>query len=433
MFLYGILFSALCILILALEPLEVQFEWDYAYLQAPRGMTYVIHSSKLGHIKFWNGSIYLAIPRVKGGVPVTLAVAQASPMDESPLLKPYPNWKSQNATGSCSSFQSVMSIEIDPMGRMWVLDSGTYVLLPFNTTKKIVCPPRLVILDLKCRGKVLLNYTFPPSVARPGSALLSDIVLDHEGGGFAYISNLDIHDDNDKDIIVFSLRKVASWKVKQNDRIDRLALAPARGEGNRLLYYTTLNSQKIFTLPTHVLKDQIRQEANELSETPRQWHGMAISSNGTMYLTESDTNSVYSWKLSSPSFDATELKTEWTVDSSTRFYSSPVFDGKGNLLLVCYTDWNVRVIRLSSEIKMQNYQYCENGSMPELPSITFGALKNGTVSTLFTIAAGGASANGTVPKLSFNTTDMVRNGTPLKLRFINDYFLLFCLLFLVVR
>lgn len=162
-------------------------------------------------IKFWDERMYVMMPRWKSGVPVTLGVTSASPRNSltAPNLEAFPNWSMQKL-GDCSAFQSVHSVEIDPKGRMWVLDTGRS--LPVGDTKP-GCPARLVILDLENNGNTLRTYNFPDHVADRGITYLNDIVLDHADGVMAYISD---NGHNDPGIIVYSLRDNKSWKIRHN-------------------------------------------------------------------------------------------------------------------------------------------------------------------------------------------------------------------------
>lgn len=226
-----ILLTALSSVVLCYQPFQVIFEWNslefdwqskdeqkYAILRGD----YIPANNFPSTVKFWKGKMYVTIPRWKEGVPITLGVASATPSVApmmpsdapttsaknmtAPKLAAFPNWNKQKL-GDCTAFQLVHSIEIDPKGRMWVLDTGRTLSL---REPRIDCPPRLVILDLENDGEVLRTYEFPDEVARRGNTYLNDIVLDHEDGGMAYITD----NGDDPGIIVYSLAKNTSWKVR---------------------------------------------------------------------------------------------------------------------------------------------------------------------------------------------------------------------------
>lgn len=215
-----ILLAFLATIALCHEPFQVIFEWKFIDFQWPsdeeqqyavtRG-DYIPANNFITTVKFWKDKMYLTLPRWKDGVPVTLGIASAKPINSmtAPKLEAYPSWAMQKL-GNCAAFQLVHSIEIDPKGRMWVLDTGRPTSL---RESKADCSPRLVILDLEDNGRILRSYEFPEHVARRTNAYLNDIVLDHEDGGMAYITDTGTTDPG---IIVYSLKDNNSWKVRHD-------------------------------------------------------------------------------------------------------------------------------------------------------------------------------------------------------------------------
>ena len=127
-----ILFALVAVSLAVHEEFEVQFEWKYVnytwpseqeYEQAKLDKSYIEENNAIAGIKIWNDRMFITMPRWKTGVPVTLASTSSKPVNPAPLLEPYPNWEMQKL-GDCKAFQFVQSMEIDPKGRMWVLDAG---------------------------------------------------------------------------------------------------------------------------------------------------------------------------------------------------------------------------------------------------------------------------------------------------------------------
>lgn len=215
-----LLLALMAALVLCHEPFQVAFEWKTIDVHWPSDEKrhhavvhgdYIAANNFLATVKFWKDKMYLTVPRWKDGVPVTLGVTSATPVNgvTAPKLEPFPSWEMQKL-GDCSAFQLVHSMEIDPKGRMWVLDTGR----PTTVREfKAGCPPRLVILDLEDNAEILRTYEFPDNVARHGIAYLNDIVLDHEDGGMAYITD---SSHEDPGIIVYSLKNNTSWKVRHD-------------------------------------------------------------------------------------------------------------------------------------------------------------------------------------------------------------------------
>lgn len=218
-----LLLTFLAVVVLCQVQFQAIFEWesidfhwqsDEERKHALLRREYIPANNFLTTVKFWKDKMYLTLPRWKDGVPVTLGVTSAKPVNRNtaPLLEAFPSWDMQKL-GDCSAFQLVHSVEIDPKGRMWVLDTGRATSL--SQEHKSGCPARLVILDLEDNGKILRSYEFPDHVARRGSSgtYLNDIVLDHENGGMAYITD-NGHDD--PGIIVYSLKNNTSWKIRHD-------------------------------------------------------------------------------------------------------------------------------------------------------------------------------------------------------------------------
>lgn len=407
------------------EPFIVQFQWRYinyswpdeeTYIKAKQEDAYIEKHNPLAGIKLYKDKMYLTIPRWRSGVPVTLAVTSSTPVDgqTAPRLDPFPNWEMQKV-GDCKAFQFVQSMEIDPKGRMWVLDSGRTDTLTLEA--KAYCPPRLVILDLENQGQILRSYTFPPDVAKPDSAYLNDIVLDHEDGGVAYISDTDIENPG---IIVFSLQNRTSWKVTHDSMrpksdavslrvsgtlvtkpvaVDGIALSPASTEGNRVLYYTPLSSFSLFSIPTWVLKNpnseliplsnfHMSQEHNithfikNLGMKPSQSDGMMMSASGVLYFGLLGDDAVSMWDTRHPSFTTGQR----IISRDHHLMQWPdtfAFDEKGQLWLITNrlqtfltntVDVKVPNYRaIMSRTYQKSYQFYENGSYPDLPDIPAGA------------------------------------------------------------
>ncbi|XP_076656180.1 dopaminechrome tautomerase [Halictus rubicundus] len=389
------------------EPFQVIFQWNTIDVVWPNEEErqyavahdeYIPANNFIAGIKFWKGKMYLTIPRWKDGVPVTLGVTSATPVNKmtAPPLEAFPSWEMQKI-GDCSAFQFVQSMEIDPMGRMWVIDSGR--MSPLSVETKTTCPARLVILDLEKNGEILKTYEFPQHVARAGKAYLNDIVVDHEDGGMAYISD---SDRDDPGIIVYSLQNNTSWKVRHDSMkakpeavrfmiaktlinmpmpVDGIALSPASSQ-DRQLYYSPLSSFHLYSMPTSVLKNNmtnIDEYVKELGRKNSQSDGMIMSNTGVLYfgLLADDAVAMWDTKMSnsfttgqrviSRDHERMQWPDTFAFDDSGSFYC--VTNSLQNILnnRVNITAPNYRVVR--SKTGLKSYQYLEDGNMPEQPEI----------------------------------------------------------------
>ncbi|XP_033215092.1 protein yellow-like [Belonocnema kinseyi] len=429
-----VIFATLLAIGCSHDSFRVTFQWKYINVTWPsveakekalKRFEYIPANNGITGIKIWKGQMYLAIPRFKTGVPVTLAVTPAVPETievysnsgpikfniTEPKLRPFPNWEMQEI-GDCGAFQFVQSMEIDPLGRMWVLDTGRVHTMTLNPEAN--CPPRLVILDLENDGAVLRSIVFPPEVASRETVFLNDIVLDHEDGGYAYITDTS---EQDPGIIVYSLRNNTSWKVRHQSmraqeeathfmvgkihvnrpiHVDGIALSPASVR-ERIVYYTPLSSFYLYAIPAAVLRNrtiEVNNFVRELGRKSSQTDGIAMSSNGILYYGLLADDAVAYWNTShrgnsgyqSPSFATGQrifsrdhLLMQWpdTFAFDEEGYLWCVTNKLQNLIANRYniSDDNFRVIK--SNARARNYQYYEDGSAPVLPTITAGADKVG--------------------------------------------------------
>ncbi|XP_033186547.2 dopaminechrome tautomerase [Bombus vancouverensis nearcticus] len=387
------------------EPFQVVFQWNTIDViwpseekqnYATEHGDYIPANNFIAGIKFWKGKMYLTVPRWKSGVPVTLGVTSATVVNgnTAPKLEAFPNWDMQEV-GDCNAFQLVQSMEIDPKGRMWVLDSGK--MSPLSVEVKITCPPRLVILDLENNGEILRIYEFPPQVARHGTAHLNDIVLDHEDGGMAYITDSDREDPG---IIVYSLSNNTSWKVRHDSMkakpeavrfmvsknlinmpisVDGIALSPASVE-DRQVYYSPLSSFHLYSIPTSVLKSNLSnvdEHVKELGKKISQTDGMMMSAKGALYFGLLADDAVAMWdtkqsfttgqRVISRDHERMQWPDTFAFDENGNFYC--VTNSLQNILTnrVNTSVPNYRVVRAKTAVK--SYQYLEDGTAPEQPEI----------------------------------------------------------------
>lgn len=403
------LLAFLITVVLCHEPFQVIFEWKTIDFQWPsdedrqyavmRG-EYIPANNFITTVKFWKDKMYLTLPRWKDGVPVTLGVTSAKPNgNTAPKLEPFPNWDMQKLS-DCTAFQLVHSIEIDPKGRMWILDTGRPTSL---RESKADCSPRLVILDLEDNNKILRTYQFPEHVTRRKDAYLNDIVLDHEDGGMAYITDTSTTDPG---IIVYSLRDNNSWKVRHESmkakseavgfmvakthvinpvHVDGIALSPASSR-DRQVYYSPLSSFHLYSIPTSALKNNatnIDQYVKELGRKNSQTDGMTMSSTGVLYFGLLADDAIAMWDTkNTPSFTVGQriISRDHVL---TQWPDSFAFDEDGNFWCVInmlqnflnnridINEPNYRLIR--SRVGVKSYQYYENNTVPELPDFTAGA------------------------------------------------------------
>ncbi|XP_049777351.1 protein yellow-like [Schistocerca cancellata] len=96
--------------------------------------------------------IFVTTPLARRGIPVTLSTI---PYDgeQSPLLKPYPNLEIHHTTEDSITDCNTQLVDVIRITKTWADDDTLYALdtgvLDLTTKPKNVCPPKIVILDLR--------------------------------------------------------------------------------------------------------------------------------------------------------------------------------------------------------------------------------------------------------------------------------------------
>ncbi|KAF4521191.1 hypothetical protein B566_EDAN010653 [Ephemera danica] len=305
------------------ENFTVVYEWfklDYAWqddsskaaaLSAGR---YIPEHNAPAGLSVFGSRVFVSVPRWLPGVPVTLAwLPSAGATTASPKLHPFPSWEMQQA-GNCSALQSVMSMEVDSIGRLWVVDAGRLNFRRAERPDYSRCPPKLVVFNLNDNNRIEFSFDFPDSVASKNKSLLSDLVIDVSPGRqsdqdwFAYIS-----DAGTGAIIVFSLSEKRAWRLADPSMgstkpehepptlgldlgISGIALAPLR-EKSKTLYFSTLSSTELFSLPTSELRDSATSKLSVklVAKRSAPARGLAMDSTGVMYFGLLGKHTVASW------------------------------------------------------------------------------------------------------------------------------------------
>ena len=132
--------------------IETLFSWDVLKFdikqnQQTRKIKYVEKNNILGNVRLYKDTFYVSVPRYNEGVPATLNTIKFSKRNinevTSPSLRPFPSLE-DNLIGDCSSLQNVLALEIDPFGRLWVVDSGNAEVFE----KKSSCTAKIQVYQL---------------------------------------------------------------------------------------------------------------------------------------------------------------------------------------------------------------------------------------------------------------------------------------------
>ncbi|XP_060535469.1 protein yellow-like [Cylas formicarius] len=314
------------------------------YKDALKTRRYVPQNNAPAGIKIYRNILYASVPKFREGVPVTLTTVENKPFN--PLLTPFPSWE-LNDDSDCGNLQNVQSMEIDTKGTMWVLDGARIN----NYTR---CPTKLVLLDLNNVGKVIRVKVFPNEVSLKVGGFLNDLVVDETSGGFAYITDASPVDPG---LIVYSKEKNEAWKLRDSSMfsgktdpqlfikgsvvdssypIDGIALSPPRDD--RIVYYCSVGSDVLYSIPTSVLKNQQlantgewRKNITAVGRKLGQSDGITIDSDGDLFYTLPTFYGVGKWNTSTPLwtselFDRDEQQMVWTDGFA--------FDQRGYIYLI---------------------------------------------------------------------------------------------------
>ena len=139
--------------------IETLFSWDslkFDFSENARNIkkSYVEENNILGNVRLYKDTYYLSVPRYLNGVPATLnTIVNSKDTNDnsiSPNLRPFPSLE-ENLIGDCNSLQNVLALEIDPFGRLWIVDSGNAEIY---RTGKSNCSAKIQIYQL-CKILIL--------------------------------------------------------------------------------------------------------------------------------------------------------------------------------------------------------------------------------------------------------------------------------------
>lgn len=160
--------------------------------------------------------------------------------------------------GSPDDLPDTSGLDVDQMGRLWVLDNGSVDLASTD-----VGVPKIVVYDA-ATGDELFRHVFGPDAA-PGFA--NDIVYD-DMHGFAYITDTGM--GASPGIVVYDVLRDLSWRVLNDhpallpgpDAVDPLALSP---DGRTLLLGGS-SADACWAIPTLALRNRSLADADRAAQ-----------------------------------------------------------------------------------------------------------------------------------------------------------------------
>nr|BDD85303.1 yellow-g2 protein [Ischnura senegalensis] len=241
--------------------LDLSFSWHGVVFEWPCLSTKNIYVSSGRYIpknviptrvQFSREYVYVALPRYRPGVPVTLARASLKTRACAPVFVPFPCWSLQEE-GNCNALQNVVDIFLDANEILWALDVGVV-----NTLEQPIrrCPPKIVGISAKT-GQLVKVVDLSSLVC--SASRLQYVVADvaPDGHTFLYVS-----DAATRSLIVYDVHRGRGFRVMLPKAVtegcasrDVLYLALSRRPcGATVLFISYLSSSRLFSIRTEYLR-----------------------------------------------------------------------------------------------------------------------------------------------------------------------------------
>ncbi|KAG5883602.1 hypothetical protein JTB14_025176 [Gonioctena quinquepunctata] len=261
--------------------------------------------------------IFLAMPRLRAGVPATLAtIPRNTPPKSSPVLRAYPDWSMHGSVRgdvNCSGLISIYRMRLDSCNRLWVLDSGVMTSLDDFTR---VCQPKLVVFDLYS-DQIVRTVLLPDGVLRP-STLLTNLVVDESIQGRCDSSFVYMTDTAAPGMVVYDGTRDQAWRLSHPTMFPDPDFSDYEIAGETFslmdgvvgmshspklatVYFQPLATDRIFSIPTSVLTKGPPAEFEKLPITfvgKKSSQGLGLTVNlidETLYFSPLVETSVASW------------------------------------------------------------------------------------------------------------------------------------------
>ncbi|CAB3382135.1 Hypothetical predicted protein [Cloeon dipterum] len=247
--------------------------------QAQRQESFNQENIQPRYMAVYGSRIFLSLQKFDD-IPETLvSLRTSSASTSSPKLSPFPSL-AMNKWKDCNKIQAAKGLEVDAIGRLWVLDDGSDS-----------CNAKLWTIHLANNDHTKLSVRFP--FKKP----MHDLVLEETPDGtFAYISMM-----GERNIVVFSLEKSQCWIV-DTPGVHVLSIALSPREEPRQLYLGKSKSNELYSISVAALRNGTRTANPKLigKWTANNSYRMLMDNRGTMYTAFLSPNYIQSWNSSQP-------------------------------------------------------------------------------------------------------------------------------------
>ncbi|KAJ8942947.1 hypothetical protein NQ314_009860 [Rhamnusium bicolor] len=256
----GLLFIAVAIVYVKAQNSCDLIEWTGGQFDWPNSAIKSIYRSSGRYIpkniiatraQIFKDEVFLALPRYKPGVPVTLARVGLRQRGCEAVLEPFPCWASQEE-GDPNALQSVVDLYLDENNIIWVLDIGVVNTLCQPIRRS---PPKVVAINV-LTGKKVKTLDLSGLVCQ--ASRLQYVVVEYgpDGSPFVYVS-----DAATRSILVFDVAGNRGYRVVlprcvAGSRRDVLyiSLIHKAGCNNNFLVLTYLSGTKMYQIRTDYLR-----------------------------------------------------------------------------------------------------------------------------------------------------------------------------------
>lgn len=241
-------------------------------------------------------------------------------------------------------------MEIDPLGRMWVLDTGS---IDTTGSDPIVGVPSIVVLDITATPPtVLANFSLQPPVAFVDTfTFLNDIVVDWRND-WAYISVT----NGDGGVIFFDLQRQFARRMTNaytlgdstaatiefcEQKTLTLGVSPSDGialsPDGTLLYWCPLIGRTLYSIETKYLRDTalMQQQLEALVVTIGNKtglsDGLAMTASGKLYYGDFGDCALASWNTGNKGLSASNQRTVVSNANTMNWVDTFAFDSHGYL------------------------------------------------------------------------------------------------------